>query len=97
MPAPSTKPFWPYWKAEQRLASARGIPAGILERITQALKAHAPCFKAPALKKIAVVMLYHVRAMMARTVDPEAVNAPGAGEEWRTSVRAYLTARLGKS
>jgi hypothetical protein len=37
------------------------------------------------------------RAMMALTVDPEAVNAPGAAEELRTSVRAYLTACLGKS
>jgi AcrR family transcriptional regulator len=68
-----------------------------LERIAQALKAHAPHLKAPALKKIAVVMLYHMRAMMALTVDPEAVNAPGAAEELRTCVRAYLTGRLGKS
>jgi len=29
------------------------------------------------LKKIAGLMLYHMRAMMPLTVDPEAVNAPG--------------------
>jgi AcrR family transcriptional regulator len=68
-----------------------------LDRIARVLKAHAPYLKTPALKKIAVVMLYHMRAMMSLTIDPEAVNAPGAAEELRTSVRAYLTARLGKS
>jgi AcrR family transcriptional regulator len=68
-----------------------------LDRIAQVLKAHAPYLKSPALKKIAVVMLYHMRAMMSLTIDPEAVNAPGAAEELRTSVRAYLTARLAKS
>jgi hypothetical protein len=58
------------------------------------LKANAPHLKAPAMRKMAVVMLYHMRAMMAMTFDPDAPNAPGAPEELRTSVRSWLAARL---
>jgi AcrR family transcriptional regulator len=65
-----------------------------LERIGGALKAHAPHLKTPTLRKMAVVMLYHMRAMMAMTFDPDAPNAPGALEELRISVRSYLAARL---
>jgi AcrR family transcriptional regulator len=65
-----------------------------LERIGEALKANAPHLKAPTLRKMAVVMLYHMRAMMAMTFDPDAPNAPGAPEELRLSVRSYLATRL---
>jgi AcrR family transcriptional regulator len=65
-----------------------------LERIGEALKANAPHLKAPTLRKMAVVMLYHMRAMMAITFDPDAPNVPGAPEELRISVRSYLAARL---
>jgi hypothetical protein len=65
-----------------------------LERIGEVFKANAPHLKAPTLRKIAVVMLYHMRAMMAMTFDPDAPNAPGAPEELRISVRSYLAARL---
>ncbi|HEX4756898.1 MAG TPA: TetR/AcrR family transcriptional regulator [Terracidiphilus sp.] len=65
-----------------------------LERIGEALKANAPHLRAPTLRKMAVVMLYHMRAMMAMTFDPNAPNAPGAPEELRISVRSWLAARL---
>jgi len=65
-----------------------------LERIGEALKANAPHLRAPTLMKMAVVMLYHMRAMMAMTFDPNAPNAPGAPEELRISVRSWLAARL---
>jgi len=65
-----------------------------LERIGEALKANAPHLRAPTLRKMAVVMLYHMRAMMAMTFDPNAPNAPGAPEELRVSVRSWLAARL---
>jgi AcrR family transcriptional regulator len=65
-----------------------------LERIGEALKANAPHLRAPTLRKMAVVMLVHMRAMMAMTFDPNAPNAPGAPEELRISVRSWLTARL---
>jgi AcrR family transcriptional regulator len=65
-----------------------------LERIGEALKANAPHLKAPTLRKMAVVMLYHMRAMMAMTFDPDAPTVPGALEELRISVRSYLAARL---
>jgi AcrR family transcriptional regulator len=65
-----------------------------LERIGEALKANAPHLKAPTLRKMAIVMLYHMRAMMAMTFDPNAPNAPGAPEELRISVRSWLAARL---
>jgi AcrR family transcriptional regulator len=65
-----------------------------LERIGEALKANAPHLRAPTLRKMAVVMLYHMRAIMAMTFDPNAPNAPGAPEELRISVRSWLAARL---
>ena len=70
------------------------MPSRNLERISQALKAHAPHLKVPALRKIAVFMLHQIRAMMALTFDPEPLNSPGAAEELRISVRACLTTRL---
>ena len=65
-----------------------------LERIGEALNANAPHLRAPTLRKMAVVMLYHMRAIMAMTFDPNAPNAPGAPEELRISVRSWLAARL---
>ena len=60
----------------------------------EALKASAPHLRAPTLRKMAVVMLYHMRAIMAMTFDPNAPNAPGVPEELRISVRSWLAARL---
>jgi AcrR family transcriptional regulator len=65
-----------------------------LDRIAEALTAHAPHLRRPAARNIAVVMLYNMRAMMALTFDPAAPNAPGAKNELKTSVRAYLSQRL---
>jgi AcrR family transcriptional regulator len=65
-----------------------------LERIAQALKAHAPHLKRSDAKTIAVIMLYNMRTMMALTFDPAAPRAPGAINELRTSVQIYLSSRL---
>ncbi|UVK38772.1 TetR/AcrR family transcriptional regulator [Mesorhizobium sp. AR10] len=65
-----------------------------LDRIAEALKAHAPHLRRPAVRTIAVIMLYNMRTMMALTFDPAAPNAPGAINELRSSVRAYLVNRL---
>ncbi len=65
-----------------------------LDRIADALTAHAPHLKRPAARNIAVVMLYNMRAMMALTFDPAAPNAPGAMNELKISARAYLAHRL---
>ena len=65
-----------------------------LERIGEALNANAPHLRAPTLRKMAVVMLYHMRAITAMTFDPNAPNAPGSPEELRISVRSWLAARL---
>jgi hypothetical protein len=64
------------------------------EKDGEALKANAPHLRAPTLREMAVVMLYHMRAMMTMTFDPDAPNTPGAPEELRISVRSYLAARL---
>ncbi len=66
----------------------------IIQRIANALKAHAPHLKPAAAKSIAVIMFYNMRAMRALTSDPTAPNAPGARDELRTSVRVYLAHRL---
>jgi AcrR family transcriptional regulator len=63
----------------------------IIQRIANALKAHAPHLKPAAAKRIAVIMFYNMRAMRALASDP---NAPGAMDELRTSVRVYLAHRL---
>jgi AcrR family transcriptional regulator len=65
-----------------------------LDRIAEALKTHAPHLRRPAVQSIAVIMLYNMRTMMALTFDPAAPNAPGAINELRASVRAYLVDRL---
>jgi len=65
-----------------------------LERIGEVLNANAPHLRAPTLRKMAVVMLYHMRAITAMTFDPNAPNAPGVPEELRISVRSWLAARL---
>jgi AcrR family transcriptional regulator len=65
-----------------------------IQRIANALKAHVPHLKPAAAKSIAVIMFYNMRAMRALTSDPTAPNAPGASNELRASVRAYLAHRL---
>ena len=65
-----------------------------LERIAQALQAHAPNLKRSDAKTIAVVMLYNMRTMMALTFDPAAPRVPGVINELRTSTRSYLVHRL---
>ena len=65
-----------------------------LDRIAEALRAHAPHLKRPAARSIAVVMLYNMRAMIALSFDPAAPNAPGAINELKTSARGYLAQRL---
>ena len=65
-----------------------------IQRIADALRAHAPHLKPSAAKSIAVIMIYNMRAMKALTSDPTAPNAPGAIGELRTMVRAYLAHRL---
>jgi len=52
---------------------------------------------AAGIEEISIAIFCEMRAMMALTVDPEAVNAAAAGEEFRTGVRAYLNARLRES
>ncbi len=66
-----------------------------LERITDALKAHAPHLKRSAAKRIGVIMLYNMRTMNALTFEAAALNAPGAINELRISARTYLGSRLG--
>jgi AcrR family transcriptional regulator len=65
-----------------------------LDRIAEALRAHARHLKRPVARSIAVVMLYNMRAMMALSFDPAAPNAPGAINELKTSARGYLVQRL---
>jgi AcrR family transcriptional regulator len=64
--------------------------------IAEALKAHAPRLTLPEAKKIGVVMLYSMRAIMNMTFDPTAANAPGAIGEVRLSARSYLVSRIGE-
>jgi AcrR family transcriptional regulator len=66
-----------------------------LDRIAQALKAHAPHLKRSDAKTVAVIMLYNMRTMMALTFDPAAPRPPGVINELRTSTRIYLINRLG--
>jgi AcrR family transcriptional regulator len=66
-----------------------------IQWISQALRAHAPLLTQPEAKKIAVVMLYNMRAVMNMTFDPTAAKAPGAMAELRLSARIYLVSRLG--
>ena len=65
-----------------------------LERIAQALRAHAPHLKQATARSIGVIMLYNMRAMNALTFDSTAPNAPGAVNELKASVRIYLASRL---
>jgi AcrR family transcriptional regulator len=64
--------------------------------IAEALRAHAPRLTLPEAKKISVVMLYSMRAIMHMTFDPTAANAPGAIGELRLSARSYLISRIGE-
>jgi AcrR family transcriptional regulator len=66
-----------------------------IKMITEVLKAHAPWLKRPEAKKIAVIMLYSMRAIMKMTFDPDAPNVPGAAAELRNISRAYLVGRIG--
>jgi AcrR family transcriptional regulator len=63
--------------------------------IADALKAHAPSLTRQETKKIGVVMLYNMRAIMNMTFDPTAAKAPGALGELRLSARIYLVNRIG--
>jgi AcrR family transcriptional regulator len=65
-----------------------------LEKVSEALRAHAPHLKRAAARSIAVIMIYNMRAMMALTFDPSAPNAPGALAELRKAARIYLRERL---
>lgn len=65
-----------------------------IQRIAEALRAHAPHLKPAACKSIAVIMLYNMRAMNDLTSDSTALNAPGAVNELKISVRLYLVHRL---
>ena len=65
-----------------------------LERIAEALRAHAPHLKRSAARSIGVIMLYNMRTMNALTFDPTAPNAPGAANELKASARLYLASRL---
>jgi AcrR family transcriptional regulator len=65
-----------------------------LDRVAEALKTHAPHLRRPAVRSIAVIMLYNMRTMMALSFDPAAPNAPGAINELKASVSTYLVNRL---
>lgn len=61
----------------------------------EVLRAHAPWLKRPEAKKIGVIMLYGMRAIMKMTFDPNAPNVPDAAAELRNGSRAYLVGRIG--
>lgn len=66
-----------------------------IKMITEVLKAHAPRLKRQEAKKIGVIMIYTMRAIMNMTFDPNAPNAPGAAAELRSLARSYLVGRIG--
>jgi AcrR family transcriptional regulator len=65
-----------------------------LQNIAKAIRTHSPHISAAIAKRVAVIVFYNMRTMMALTFDRNAAQAPGAVDELKESMRAYLRHRL---
>ena len=67
----------------------------VLAEVGGSLKGTCAVAEAAGGKKIGVIMLYGMRAIMKMTFDPNAPNVPDAAAELRNGSRAYLVGRIG--